>query len=162
MSYWDDYQPTTTPSPHPGEGLILPVDAHPDQSIRRPDGLPWLARIQAYDSTFGLEWTAALICTSTGSRRFTRRSPAPVFWRVSTPVLSSGRGQPGRLVAVGWRGLPPTGTQIRVESVSADKFTMRVHVVRRTTGAARRWVVLLFIYFKLVHSLRARWPGGDE
>ena len=44
---------------HPGEGLILPIDAHPkfdhwgDGTLMRP-------RIASYDSTFGLEPTDAI------------------------------------------------------------------------------------------------------
>jgi immune inhibitor A len=37
-------------------GLYLPVDAHPDLLIR-PDGQVWRARVQSFDSTFGLDRT---------------------------------------------------------------------------------------------------------
>ena len=38
-------------------GLYLPVDAHPDLLIRPDNGKVWRPRVQAYDSTFGLEMT---------------------------------------------------------------------------------------------------------
>ena len=51
--------PTSTPrrsdnntSEHPGEGLALQIDAHPEPIIG-PDGDPWRPRIQLYDATFG-------------------------------------------------------------------------------------------------------------
>lgn len=51
ISYWDNFWTDNNTSQHPGEGLILPIDAHPDPLIA-PDGSPWRARVQAYDSTF--------------------------------------------------------------------------------------------------------------
>jgi immune inhibitor A len=56
ISYWDDYHSDNNVSGHPGEGLILPIDAHPEPLIRG-DGRPWRPRVQAYDSTFGFEST---------------------------------------------------------------------------------------------------------
>ena len=57
ISYWDTSQSDNSTSAHPGEGLILPIDAHP-ATMRRADGGIWRSRIQSYDSTFGLEPTA--------------------------------------------------------------------------------------------------------
>ena len=50
---------TTTRRQHPGGGLILPIDAHPN-ALARPDATKWRARVQAYDSTFGLQPTDAV------------------------------------------------------------------------------------------------------
>ncbi len=41
---------------HPGEGLLLPVDAH-FQTLKRIDGAAWRNRVQAYDATFTLDPT---------------------------------------------------------------------------------------------------------
>ena len=41
-------------SQHPGQGLVLPIDANP-RPIYRLDGKPWRGRIQTYDAPFGLE-----------------------------------------------------------------------------------------------------------
>ena len=53
ISYWDTSFADNNTSQHPGGGLILPIDAHPDL-IYRLDGGPWRPRIQGYDAPFGL------------------------------------------------------------------------------------------------------------
>lgn len=59
INYWDTSQSNNNVSQHPGEGLILPIDAHYDV-MYRADGGVWRNRIQAYDATFGLDATEAL------------------------------------------------------------------------------------------------------
>ncbi|HKJ56422.1 MAG TPA: immune inhibitor A domain-containing protein [Nitriliruptoraceae bacterium] len=59
ISYWDESQSDNSTSAHPGEGLVLPVDAHPEP-MYDAFGNPWRARIQGYDSTFGLDATSGL------------------------------------------------------------------------------------------------------
>ena len=54
ISYWDTSQGDNNTSQHPGEGLILPIDAHP-RTVYKLDGQPWRPRIQMYDATFGLQ-----------------------------------------------------------------------------------------------------------
>lgn len=56
---WDTSQKDNNTSAHPGEGLILPIDAHATP-LRWADGTLMRSRIQAYDSTFGLARTTAL------------------------------------------------------------------------------------------------------
>jgi immune inhibitor A len=51
INYWDTSQADNNTGLHPGQGLLLPVDAHPD-TLYRWDGAPWRNRIQTYDSTF--------------------------------------------------------------------------------------------------------------
>ncbi|MCH0563807.1 MULTISPECIES: immune inhibitor A domain-containing protein [unclassified Streptomyces] len=48
---WDTSQADDNTSAHPGEGLILPVDAHPN-ALKWTDGTLMRNRIQSYDSTF--------------------------------------------------------------------------------------------------------------
>ncbi|HEY0461875.1 MAG TPA: immune inhibitor A domain-containing protein [Pyrinomonadaceae bacterium] len=68
VTYWDTTQANNNTSLHRGEGLILPIDAHPEPLRRRqlPMGgglwnfAPWTSRIQAFDSTFGLKPTDAI------------------------------------------------------------------------------------------------------
>ena len=52
ITYFDTSQSDNNTSEHPGEGLALQIDAHP-QPIIGPDGDPWRGRIQLYDATFG-------------------------------------------------------------------------------------------------------------
>jgi len=54
ISLWDTSQADNNTSQHPGEGLILPIDAHP-RTIYTLDGDAWRPRIQMYDATFGLQ-----------------------------------------------------------------------------------------------------------
>jgi immune inhibitor A len=56
VSYWDTSLRDNDTFAHPGSGRNLYVDAHPAPMIRA-DGLPWRARIQVYDATFGLQKT---------------------------------------------------------------------------------------------------------
>ncbi|GHA70874.1 immune inhibitor A domain-containing protein [Streptomyces termitum] len=56
---WDLSQKDNNTSVHPGQGLVLPVDAHPAQ-LRWKDGTLMRNRVQAYDSTFSTYRTDAL------------------------------------------------------------------------------------------------------
>ena len=51
ISYWDSSQTDNNVSSHPGEGLILPIDSHPEP-LYRADGEIWRNRVQTYDATF--------------------------------------------------------------------------------------------------------------
>lgn len=59
VSYWDTSMADNDVGLHPGEGLILPIDARPVPLIR-PDGQPWRTRIQVYDATFSLDPSDAI------------------------------------------------------------------------------------------------------
>jgi immune inhibitor A len=48
---WDTSEADNNTSEHPGTGLVLPVDAHP-QPLKWSDGTLMRSRIQAYDSPF--------------------------------------------------------------------------------------------------------------
>jgi immune inhibitor A len=51
ISYWDTSQADNNTSEHPGQGLILPIDAHPRPQYNL-QGKPWRSRIQVYDAPF--------------------------------------------------------------------------------------------------------------
>ncbi len=57
VSYWDSSQADNDASVHPGAGLILPIDSHPEPLLRPDNNQPWSARRQSYDSPFGLDTT---------------------------------------------------------------------------------------------------------
>ena len=106
VSYWDSSVPDNSTSAHPGEGLILPIDADPEPLIRA-DGNPWRARIQSYDLTFGFWRTDAITLHFFGDPSFHRALPAVrefsdlrSYWSPQTPTAS---------VIV-----PQTGTALRV------------------------------------------------
>ncbi|MFI9645888.1 immune inhibitor A domain-containing protein [Streptomyces sp. NPDC052040] len=54
--YWDTSQADNNVSEHPGQGLILPVDAHA-KPLKWADGTYLRPRMQGFDSTFTLERT---------------------------------------------------------------------------------------------------------
>lgn len=56
---WDTSQSDNNTGTHPGEGLILPVDAHPEAEFWA-DGTPARNRIQTRDATFGRHRTPSL------------------------------------------------------------------------------------------------------
>jgi immune inhibitor A len=49
---WDTSQRDNNVSDHPGEGLLLPVDAHPEP-MRWADGTPMPNQVAPYDAAFG-------------------------------------------------------------------------------------------------------------
>jgi immune inhibitor A len=120
ISYWDSSQADNDTSQHPGEGLILPIDAHP-QPLIRADGLVWRARHQSYDSPFGLDATDPITLHYRSQPTSHGGLPAvPVFddriqrWQAATPLA-------------GVRN-PNTSTIIEVRSYSALDTFMQVQV----------------------------------
>lgn len=57
LNYWDTSQADNNTGLHPGQGLLLPIDSHP-QALKRCGGPAiWRNRVQSYDSTFTLSPT---------------------------------------------------------------------------------------------------------
>jgi immune inhibitor A len=120
VSYWDTSQPNNNTPQHPGRGLILPIDAHPEALIRA-DGGVWRNRVQTYDSTFSLEPTNEITVhwlsqPSTNGNL----SAAPVFDDNNTYYDPANP----------WGSVinPNTGTQIQIKGVSAQGNFMQVVV----------------------------------
>jgi immune inhibitor A len=116
VSYWDTAQHDNDTSQHPGVGLILPVDAH-------PDGMPgYSAMFQTYDATFGLDATDPFDITigETTYAYVASQKAEPVFddtvqhWRAHSPTSGVMH--------------PDTNTRIRVKSVSAHGTFMQVEI----------------------------------
>jgi immune inhibitor A len=120
INYWDTSQRNNQVRLHPGQGLLLPIDAHPTAMIR-PDGGVWRNRISSFDSTFTLEPTDELNLHWAGEPyNFPSQPAVPVFDDLNTyydPVNS-------------WGSVinPNTGTQIRIKSISALGNFMQVQV----------------------------------
>lgn len=108
VSYWDTSQEDNSTSAHPGEGLILPIDAHPKPMIRA-DGEVWRSRIQSYDSTFGLRssrtdaielhWfgESSFHKSRKGKRKF---NDSRQYWRADTPTAGVINPHTGTLIKV--------------------------------------------------------------
>lgn len=133
INYWDTSYADNNVGEHPGGGLVLPIDAHPD-FYHSYDGHLLRPRILSFDSTFGLEPTDALTVHKNSRPTIIPSRPAvPVFNDLNTYWYNCdqdactgahvGRYQPG------WYGVdvPKTGTTIRVKSLSTTGF-MQVQV----------------------------------
>jgi immune inhibitor A len=139
INYWDTSFGDNSVGDHPGGGLLLPVDAHPD-ILTWSDGSVARARIQSYDSTFGFSATEPLslhnISPAGTANDLTLSAPSlpgnPVFNDLNDYWVS---GHPGDAPNNGqyqaeWASVnvPKTGTQIRVVNVSAQGTFMLVEV----------------------------------
>jgi immune inhibitor A len=120
ISYWDTSQSDNDATAHPGAGLILPIDAHPEPLLRA-DGVVWSSRVQSHDSPFGLSPTDAFtLHRRSQPSQIGGLPPVPLFddrlqyWRAATP-------------SAGVKN-PHTGTLIEVKSVSAQGTFMQVDV----------------------------------
>ncbi len=80
INYYDTSVPDNNTALHPGQGLLLPVDAHP-KTLYRVDGKRWSNMIQTYDATFSLQRTDGIRNIHVNSQLSPVRSlpAAPVF-----------------------------------------------------------------------------------
>jgi len=122
INYWDTSYSDNNVGDHPGHGLVLPVDAHPEFS-HWPDNTLMRPRILSYDSTFGLEKTDPITLHLNGVPGSIASKPAqPLFddtktWWYNADVHGATGSHPGRYQP-GWYGVdvPKTGTTIKVIS----------------------------------------------
>ena len=121
VSYWDTSQADNDASQHPGAGLILPIDSHPEPLIRPDAPVPWSARRQSYDSPFGLDTTDVITLHANSIPGVYGGLPAVStfddrlqYWRAATP-------------SAGVRN-PHTNTVIEVRSISAQGSFMQIQV----------------------------------
>ncbi len=79
ISYWDLSQSDNNVSVHPGAGLNLYVDAHPD-TLYRLDGQPWRTRVQIYDAPFSKRKADSFTLHFNGRASYIRgQNGQPVF-----------------------------------------------------------------------------------
>ena len=132
VNYWDTGESDNGVGDHPGEGLILPVDAHPTLD-HWSNGQLMRARIQSADSTFGLEPTDAFTVNLNSAPTTVPSKPAvPVFDDSKTYWFGSdthGSPHPGHHQP-GWFSVkvPNTGTTIRVKNLQSQGLFMHVEV----------------------------------
>jgi immune inhibitor A len=124
VSYWDTSQNDNNTSEHPGEGLILPVDAHP-RPIMNLAGQPWRSRIQVYDAPFSLTRPRSFTLHLNGQASYIRGADAQ-------PVFDDRRQYLYPELPNAGVTLPAVGVQMRV--VSVDGTTMRVRIGAAATG----------------------------
>ncbi len=128
INYWDSSQSDNNVGDHPGEGLILPVDAHPTYDVG-PDGTLLRPRIATRDSTFSVDRTKRAVLHQAGERYVLERLPAkPRFNDMRDWWQADAAGEEGGYDA-GWYGVdvPKTGTTVKVVRVNkAGIMTVRV------------------------------------
>ncbi|MFF3844755.1 immune inhibitor A domain-containing protein [Streptomyces sp. NPDC002328] len=118
---WDTSQADDNTSQHPGEGLILPVDAHPTP-LKWTDGTLMRNRIQSFDATFSLYPTDALTLHKADvATKIPSRPGVPVF----DDSLSDHWDESNPLAGV---RVTDTDTSIRIvsEPLSGQTITVRV------------------------------------
>ena len=122
ISLWDTSQGDNNTSQHPGEGLILPIDAHP-RTIYTLDGDAWRPRIQMYDATFGLQKADSFTLHSqfTGNASYIRGQAAQPLFDDSNPNRYFKTDQPTAGVKVAG-----SGTTIKVLKESGTSVKIRI------------------------------------
>ena len=120
ISYWDTSQSDNNTSEHPGKGLILPIDSHPN-ALMRPDNKPWRGRVQTYDSTFSLEATDGFTLHLNGAPSVIPSQNAVKlfndlndFWDPASPLANV--------------KTPDTGTIIEIRSYNAQGNFLQIQV----------------------------------
>ena len=121
INYWDTSQTNNNTRVHPGEGLLLPIDAH-YAKLFRVDGGRWQSRIQTYDSTFTLAPTDGI------PNIHFRSTPSPVPSLPAVPMFDDRTLYYDPANPWGSVMNPNTGTQIRIQSISAQGGFMQVQV----------------------------------
>jgi immune inhibitor A len=133
INYWDTSQTDNNVGDHPGEGLVLPIDAHPRFS-HSYDGELLRPRISSYDSTFGLDRVQSITVHKDSKATTIPARPAKKvfddrrdYW-FAVDAHSDSDGHVGRYQP-GWYGVkvPKTGTLVRIQSINSNGV-MRVHV----------------------------------
>ena len=119
--YWDTSERDNNTSEHPGRGMVLPIDAHPD-ALHRNGNRIWNNRIQSYDATFGPWRTEALTLHFRGI-------PYDIPSLPAVPVFDDRLDYYDETNRQGSVIVPVTGTQIRITKVSQNKSYMSISVV---------------------------------
>ena len=118
VSYWDTSQPDNNTSEHPGEGLILPIDSHPEPSYNL-EGKLWGPRISAYDAPFSAAKADSFTLHVNGKPSYVRgQDGRPVFDDTNKFFYEE---QPTAGVK-----LPATGTTIKVVSQSGTSAKIKI------------------------------------
>lgn len=120
ISYWDTSKANNNVGSHPGEGLILPIDAHPEP-MAYPAGGFWYSRVQGFDSTFSIAPTDAITLHRNSTPSVHPSQPGVSvfndtmsYWDVNTPNAGV--------------KVPNTGTEIWIKSISAHGNLMQIQV----------------------------------
>jgi immune inhibitor A len=128
--YWDTSLTDNNVGDHPGDGLILPIDSHPQILHWSDGGAVMRPRLQAFDATFSTQPTDAITVhnPATGvATSIPSRPGVSVFddlqdwWVAGDPGDAPGNTR----YQAEWNSVnvPKTGTQIRIQSETKGGFT---------------------------------------
>lgn len=127
VSYWDTLYADNNTSAHPGHGLVLPVDAHPDV-LRTTEGQIWRGRIQVYDAPFSTKRASSLTLHVDGEPSYLwGLDPQPLFDDTRSYVRSA-------LPSVGVQ-TPGLGVRLRVTKQQSTSMTVRLGSTRALSPA---------------------------
>ena len=128
VNYWDTSYSDNNTSQHPGAGLVLPIDAHPDP-IYNLTGQPWRGRIQTYDAPFSKRRAASFTLHNNGVPSYIRGAKAqPLFddtrsyWNETLPRV--GVKTPG------------VGVTLKVTKQKGTSMTVRLGTSKTVSAAA--------------------------
>jgi immune inhibitor A len=133
VNYWNGTYEDNNVGEHPGEGQLLPVDAHPTW-FHSSDGHLLRNRVLSFDSAFGLKPVPSItVHKNSQPTTIPAQAGNPLFddtvstWSADDGHVAAGGTHVGRYQP-GWYSVrtPNTGTQIRVVDQAAGK--MIVHV----------------------------------
>lgn len=116
--YWDTSQTDNNTSQHPGEGLALPVDAHP-APIYNVEGQMWRERIAGYDAPFSLHKAESFTLHVNGK-------PSYIRGQAGVPLFDDRRKYWYEEQPYSGVKLPATGTTIRVQSETGTSMKIRI------------------------------------
>lgn len=138
VNYNDNSFPDNRTSEHPGGGLVLPIDAHPEP-LYNLQGVPWRGRIQTYDAPFSLKRSDSFFLNVAGKPSYIRGTKAqPLFddtrsyWNEALPAV--GVKTPG--IGVTLRVTKQQGTSMTVKLGTSKPVsaTATLASARRSAG----------------------------
>jgi immune inhibitor A len=122
INYWDTSQADNNTGLHPGQGLLLPIDAHYKTLYRCGTTTRWRNRIQTYDSTFTLDRTDGIPNIHHNSVL------CPVPSLPAVKMFDDRKSWYDPTNPLGSVITPNTGTIIEIRSISALESFMQVQV----------------------------------
>ncbi|SDT24869.1 immune inhibitor A [Friedmanniella luteola] len=128
VNYWDTSYSDNNTSAHPGNGLVLPIDAHPTP-IYNLTGQPWRGRIQTYDAPFSLERADSFTLHVDGQANYIRGAKAQ-------PLFDDTRSYwDATLPRVGVK-TPGTGVTLKVTKQKGTSMTVKLGTSKKVSAAA--------------------------
>ena len=120
VSYWDTSFTDNNTSQHPGQGMILPVDAHPEPVLKK-NGTAWRTRVQVFDAPFSRidAKSFTLHDTVTGEANRIKGQPA-------TTTFDDTRSYWSPIIPTSSVQVPKTGTTMKVKAQNGTSMTVEV------------------------------------